>query len=51
MILKAVFEHKNREANGIADSLAKEGSEMEGMWIMWMQEGNKPKQKALVWIC
>lgn len=36
LVLKQVsFIHKNREANFLADSLAKEGSQMEGMWPLW----------------
>lgn len=37
LVLKNVtFTYKNRETNQFADSLAKEGSQMEGTWIMWM---------------
>lgn len=34
--LKCVqFNHKNREVNEIADALAKEGAQMEGVWSRW----------------
>lgn len=29
------FEHKNREVNGFADSLAKDGAQREGTWCVW----------------
>lgn len=31
--------HKNREPNGIADGVAKEGSAMEGSWVRWCGMG------------
>lgn len=34
MLRNVVFVHRNREANQLADNLAKEGSQMEGTWLM-----------------
>lgn len=36
LLLKGVsFEHRCRETNTLADSLAKEGSYREGTWLIW----------------